>query len=80
LDAGVPVLDIKVGKIDAHHIGGLILLFEAACACAGIISGINPFDQPGVEAGKKMALGLLGREGFSEYAQRVYLREELGIS
>lgn len=80
LDAGVPVLDIKVGKIDAHHIGGLVLLLEAACACAGIISGINPFDQPGVEAGKKMALGLLGREGFSEYAQRVYLREELAIS
>ena len=80
LDAGVPVLDIKLSKIDAGTVGGLIVLMEAACACAGILSGINPFDQPGVEAGKKMALGLLGREGFAEYAERVYLREELDIS
>ena len=80
LDAGVPVLDIKLPKSDAANVGGLIILMEAACACAGILSGINPFDQPGVEAGKKMALGLLGKDGFAEYAQRVYLREELDIS
>ena len=73
-------MDIKLPKSDAANVGGLIILMEAACACAGILSGINPFDQPGVEAGKKMALGLLGRDGFAEYAERVYLREELDIS
>jgi len=40
--------------------------------------GINPFDQPGVEAGKRMALGLMGRAGYEEDAQRVYLKEQRG--
>lgn len=80
LDAGVPVLDILIPEVTAHHIGAFILLLEAACACAGILAGINPFDQPGVEAGKRMALGLLGRDGYTEDAKRVYLREELAIN
>jgi glucose-6-phosphate isomerase len=78
LDAGVPVLDIRIEALTAQTVGGLILLLEAACANAGLLLGINPFDQPGVEAGKKMALGLLGREGFAQYAELVEAREAIG--
>ena len=39
--------------------------------------GINPFDQPGVEAGKRMTLGLLGRSGYDDEVQRVFAREAL---
>ncbi len=75
LDAGVPVLDIRLDRIDAAHIGGLFVLLEAACACTGYTMGINPFDEPGIEAGKRMAAGLLGRPGYERDADRVLTRE-----
>ncbi|MEC9466061.1 MAG: glucose-6-phosphate isomerase [Myxococcota bacterium] len=79
LDAGVPVLDIRLSELSPETVGGLLVLLEAACANAGLLLVINPFDQPGVETGKKMALGLLGREGFSEYAERVEAREAIAV-
>jgi glucose-6-phosphate isomerase len=78
LDAGVPVLDIGLPMVDEQALGGLLLLLEAACACAGILMGINPFDQPGVEAGKRMTMGLLGRTGYQDDASLVTARESLG--
>lgn len=77
LDAGVPVIDVTVPSIDEASFGGLLVLLQAACACAGIMMGINPFDQPGVEAGKRMALGLLGKSGYDEEVERVSWREAL---
>lgn len=78
LDAGVPVLDISIPKLDAASLGELFVLFEAACACMGMMLGINPFDQPGVETGKRMALGLLGKSGYDEDVARVKAREAKG--
>jgi len=75
LDAGVPVLDIGLDQVDESHIGGLFVLLEAACACTGYTMGINPFDEPGIEAGKRMAAGLLGRAGYERDADRVLKRE-----
>ncbi|MCO4772616.1 MAG: glucose-6-phosphate isomerase [Deltaproteobacteria bacterium] len=66
VSVGRPVLELVVPRVDAHAIGELIMLFESATAIAGLLRGINPFDQPGVEAGKQYAYGLLGREGFEE--------------
>jgi len=75
LDAGVPVLDIGLPMVDEERLGGLLLLLEAACACAGLLLGVNPFDQPGVEAAKRMTMGLLGRSGYEADAERVLARE-----
>jgi len=77
LDAGVPVIDVALPRIDEGTLGGFLLLCEAACACAGMLMGINPFDQPGVEAGKRMTMGLLGRAGYEQDAARVAARESL---
>ncbi|MBI3179519.1 MAG: glucose-6-phosphate isomerase, partial [Deltaproteobacteria bacterium] len=78
LDAGVPVIDVTLPVIDEASLGGLLMLLEAACALTGMVLGINPFDQPGVEAGKRMALGLLGQPGYDQDVARVHAREEKG--
>lgn len=69
--AGRPVLELSLPRIDAGVVGGLVILFETATALAGLVRGLDPFDQPGVEAGKHFAYGLLGRPGFAEHAARV---------
>jgi glucose-6-phosphate isomerase len=71
VEAGRPVLELSVPCVDAEVIGGLVILFETATALAGLMRGIDPFDQPGVETGKQFAYGLLGRPGFAERARRV---------
>ena len=71
VEAGRPVLELSLPCVDAGVVGGLVILFETATALAGLMRGIDPFDQPGVEAGKQFAYGLLGRSGFAERAERV---------
>lgn len=75
LNAGVPVIDVSMPCVDEESLGALFVLFEAACACTGIVMGVNPFDQPGVEDGKHIARGLLGQPGYEEAAARVLARE-----
>lgn len=64
-DGGVPNLTIHVKKLDAGSLGALIYFFEIACAMSGLLLGVNPFDQPGVEAYKKEMFRLLGKKGFA---------------
>ena len=64
----------EVGRVDAAALGALFVLLKPPRNC-GIAMDINPFDQPGVEAGKVMALGLLGREDCLEHAKRVLTAE-----
>ena len=52
-DGGVPNLEIKVDKADEENLGRLIYFFEKACGVSAYMLGVNPFDQPGVEAYKK---------------------------
>ncbi len=61
---GVPIVEIEVEKIDEYTIGQLIYFFEFACGVSGYTLGVNPFDQPGVEAYKKNMFRLLGKPGF----------------
>jgi len=69
-DGGVPNIIINIPKIDAYHFGNLVYFFEKACAVSGYILGVNPFDQPGVEAYKKNMFALLGKPGYeSEKAE-----------
>lgn len=56
-------LTIRIEKVDAWHIGGLMMMFELATAYAGQMYDVNAFDQPGVELGKHFAYALLGRPG-----------------
>lgn len=63
-DGGVPNIIINVPAIDAYHFGNLVYFFEKACAVSGYMLGINPFDQPGVEAYKKNMFALLGKPGY----------------
>ena len=61
---GVPVMEIEVERVDEYTLGQLIYFFEFACGISGYTLGVNPFDQPGVEAYKKNMFRLLGKLGF----------------
>ncbi len=65
-DGGVPNLVLSVEQMDEKAIGHLIYFFEISCAISGYLLGVNPFDQPGVEAYKKNMFALLGKEGFED--------------
>ena len=65
-DGGVPNLIIDIPKLDAYYLGSLIYFFEKACGVSGYLMGVNPFDQPGVEAYKKNMFALLGKPGYEE--------------
>lgn len=60
---GVPNLEVRVGTRDEAGFAWLVCFFELACALSGYMSGVNPFDQPGVEAYKKNMFRLLGKPG-----------------
>lgn len=64
IDGGVPVSVVHLPKICAEEVGRLIYFFEFACGVSGYISGVNPFNQPGVEAYKKNMFHLLGKPGY----------------
>ncbi len=66
-----PNLTIEIPKIDEENIGGLIYLLELATAYAGELFEINTFDQPGVELGKHLTYGLMGRSGFEERKKEI---------
>lgn len=65
-DGGVPNLVISLPKLDEYTFGYLVYFFEKACAMSGYLLGVNPFDQPGVEAYKVNMFALLGKPGFEE--------------
>lgn len=58
---GIPVISIEIGKLDEFHLGYLIYFFMKACAMSAYLQGVNPFDQPGVEAYKQEMFKLLGK-------------------
>ena len=62
----VPNLKISIDKLDEENLGHLIYFFEKACAMSGLILGVNPFNQPGVEIYKKRMFTLLGKPGYTK--------------
>lgn len=74
VDGGVPNIAVELPKIDAHTIGALLYMFEKACGMSGYALGINPFDQPGVEAYKKNMFALLGKPGYEEAGEALRKR------
>lgn len=69
MKAGRPLVLIELEKLDEVSLGALIFYFEYMTAMTGRMMGIDPFDQPGVEQGKKYTYGLMGREGFEPDAK-----------
>ncbi|MDV3426555.1 MAG: glucose-6-phosphate isomerase [Bacillota bacterium] len=65
-DGGVPVITIDVPELNEYYFGYLVYFFEKACAVSGYLLGVNPFNQPGVEAYKKNMFALLGKKGYEE--------------
>ncbi|MCM3004394.1 glucose-6-phosphate isomerase [Priestia koreensis] len=65
-DGGVPNFIVTLPKLDAYTFGYVVYFFEKACAMSGYLLGVNPFDQPGVEAYKVNMFALLGKPGFEE--------------
>jgi len=63
---GVPVLEVVMPDIDERSLGGLIYFFEMSCALSGFTLGVNPFNQPGVEAYKNRMFELLGKPGYEK--------------
>ncbi|GGE48688.1 glucose-6-phosphate isomerase [Pullulanibacillus camelliae] len=65
-DGEVPNLVVNIPELTPYYFGYLVYFFEKACAVSGYLLGVNPFDQPGVEAYKKNMFALLGKPGFEK--------------
>lgn len=74
VDGGVPNLKVSVPRLDAYYIGQLIYFFEKACGISGYLLGVNPFDQPGVEAYKKNMFALLDKPGYEAESEAIKAR------
>ena len=74
VDGGVPNVLLEIKDRSAHSLGYTIYFFELACAISGYMLGVNPFDQPGVEAYKKNMFALLGKPGYEEMKQKLEAR------
>ena len=74
VDGGVPNLLINLPEATPYHLGYMFYFFEKACGISGYILGVNPFDQPGVEAYKKNMFALLGKAGYEEEAEKLNKR------
>lgn len=71
---GRPSITLRLPRVDAHSVGELLMLWEIATAFAGPLYGVDPYDQPGVEAGKKFTCGLLGRPGYEAHREELEKR------
>ena len=65
-DGNVPNLMVSLNKLDEYTFGQLVYFFEKACGISGYLLGVNPFNQPGVEAYKKNMFALLGKPGYED--------------
>ncbi len=74
IDGGVPNILLRLADRSEKSLGYMIYFFEYACAISGYILGVNPFDQPGVEAYKKNMFALLGKPGYEEMTEALRAR------
>jgi len=71
IDGGVPNIRIEIPCINEYYLGELMYFFEKACGISGYTLGVNPFDQPGVEAYKKNMFALLDKPGYEEESKKI---------
>ena len=75
VDGGVPNIRVSVPQLNEYYLGQVIYFFEKACGISGLMEGVNPFNQPGVEAYKKNMFALLGKPGYE--AETKAIKERL---
>ncbi len=73
-DGGVPNMVLNIPELSAYYFGYMVYFFEKACGISGYLLGVNPFDQPGVEAYKKNMFALLGKPGFEKEKEELEKR------
>lgn len=73
-DGGVPNLILNIPELNEYYFGNMVYFFEKACGISGYLLGVNPFDQPGVEAYKKNMFALLGKPGYEEEKRKLEQR------
>ncbi len=73
-DGDVPNIRIEMPRLNEYYLGQIMYFFEIACGISGYILGVNPFDQPGVEAYKKNMFALLEKPGFEEETKKIKQR------
>lgn len=73
-DGGVPNLLLTIPQMDEYYFGNVVYFFEKACGISGYLLGVNPFDQPGVEAYKKNMFALLGKPGYEAEKEKLEKR------
>ena len=74
VDGGVPCMRIVLPELNEYYLGQLIYFFERGCGISGLVLGVNPFDQPGVEAYKKNMFALLGKPGYETDTEAIKAR------
>jgi glucose-6-phosphate isomerase len=74
VDGGVPNIQIVMPKLNEYYLGQIIYFFELACGLSGYTLGVNPFDQPGVEAYKKNMFALLEKPGYEAETKAIKAR------
>ena len=74
VDGGVPNIRLTIPELTEYWLGQLIYMFEKACGISGYLLGVNPFNQPGVEAYKKNMFALLNKPGYEEDSKAIYER------
>ena len=78
VDGGVPNIRLSVPELNEYYIGQLIYFFEIACGISGNVLGVNPFNQPGVEAYKKNMFALLNKPGYEAESKAIQERLAAG--
>ena len=74
IDGGVPQIEVSIDRISARSLGELFYFFEFACGVSAYLLGINPFNQPGVEAYKKNMFALLRKPGYEAQTEEILKR------
>ncbi|WP_430487738.1 glucose-6-phosphate isomerase [Priestia flexa] len=74
VDGNIPNLVVELDELNEFTFGEMVYFFEKACAISGLLLGVNPFDQPGVEAYKKNMFALLGKPGFEKQKSELIRR------
>ncbi len=74
IDGGVPQIEISIEKIDEYNLGAIFYFFEFACGVSAYLLGVNPFNQPGVEAYKKNMFALLRKPGYEAQTEEILKR------
>lgn len=74
IDGGVPQIELGIEKIDEFWLGAIFYFFEFACGVSAYVLGVNPFNQPGVEAYKKNMFALLRKPGYEAQTEEILKR------